>query len=78
MSVDIALTARRVPRPMRLSVFYDGDCPLCQREIAFYRRRSGAERIRWIDVASCDEAVLPRRHQPGNTFETFSYYHRVR
>ena len=59
MSVDIALTARRVPRPMRLSVFYDGDCPLCQREIAFYRRRSGAERIRWIDVASCDEAVLP-------------------
>lgn len=35
----------------RLTVFYDGACPLCAREIAFYRRRRGADRIDWVDVA---------------------------
>lgn len=36
----------------RLTVFYDGGCPLCRCEIAFYRRRRGAERIAWQDVSA--------------------------
>lgn len=35
-----------------LTIFYDGGCPLCAREIAFYRRRAGADRLAWIDVAT--------------------------
>lgn len=38
-----------------LTVFYDGACPLCEREIAFYRGRKGAERISWVDVSRISE-----------------------
>ena len=37
------------------TVFYDGGCPLCAREIAFYRRRAGAEAISWIDIHRLDD-----------------------
>ena len=44
----------------KTTVFYDGACPLCQREIAFYRRRKGADNIIWIDVSrSEDDAIGP-------------------
>lgn len=38
----------------RLTVFYDGACPLCRREIAFYRRLDRAEAIRWRDVGQAE------------------------
>ncbi|MEM7542219.1 MAG: DUF393 domain-containing protein [Pseudomonadota bacterium] len=40
--------------PKSLVVFYDGACPLCSREIDFYRRERGAETIQWVDVNSSD------------------------
>ena len=40
-----------MPNTAKLTVFYDGACPVCEREISFYRRRRGAERISWIDVS---------------------------
>jgi predicted DCC family thiol-disulfide oxidoreductase YuxK len=37
----------------KVTVYYDGACPLCAREIAFYRSRRGAETIDWVDVVAC-------------------------
>lgn len=41
-----------------LTVYYDGVCPVCSREIAIYRRQPGAERCVWIDASSCHESAL--------------------
>lgn len=64
----------------KATVFYDGACPVCSREISFYRRQQGSDSIEWIDVASCGdgsvapglskEAALRRFHmrRPDGTF----------
>ena len=47
----------------KLTIFYDGACPLCRREIDFYRRRRGASDLAWIDVSQVPE----REVAPGLT-----------
>lgn len=41
-----------------LTVYYDGACPVCSREIALYQRQSGAELCIWVDASSCAESEL--------------------
>ena len=38
----------------RPTTYYDGACPLCAREIGFYRRQNGADRICWVDISDID------------------------
>ncbi len=40
-----------------LTVYYDGACPLCVKEIGFYRRQRGGERIDWVDVSTGPQAL---------------------
>lgn len=49
----------------RLAVYYDGGCPICRREIGFYKTRPGGQNFEWVDVNSGDPAVLG----PGLTRE---------
>jgi predicted DCC family thiol-disulfide oxidoreductase YuxK len=46
------------PAPALLTVYYDGGCPVCTREIGFYQRQRGADRIRWVNLAQCDDSEL--------------------
>jgi predicted DCC family thiol-disulfide oxidoreductase YuxK len=42
------------------TVYYDGACPICSREIAQYRKAVGAERLAFVDVSgSCDQPLGP-------------------
>ena len=57
--------------PTPIQVFYDGGCPVCSREIGYYRARPGAEGFEWVDVNGpapelglglSREAALARMH----------------
>ena len=45
----------------RLTFFYDGACPLCRREIAFYKRLDKDGRVDWRDVSTggADDELRP-------------------
>jgi predicted DCC family thiol-disulfide oxidoreductase YuxK len=56
-------------RPSATTVYYDGDCPVCRREIGLYQRAAGAEAVRFVNVAAeappddlSREAALARLH----------------
>lgn len=40
------------------TVYFDGACPVCSREIAVYRTGPGADRITWTDISRCEAAEL--------------------
>ncbi|MDX1610464.1 MAG: DUF393 domain-containing protein [Halofilum sp. (in: g-proteobacteria)] len=42
-----------------LCVYYDSACPLCRREVAFYRRLDTAGRVAWVDLHGHDRGPLP-------------------
>ena len=39
-------------------VYFDGSCPICSREIAFYKRNSTHKDVKWVDVANVETAGL--------------------
>ena len=42
---------------MTLTVFYDGDCPVCRLEVDIYRRAGGG--IAWVDIERLRNSELP-------------------
>ncbi len=41
------------------TVYFDGACPVCSREIAHYKTRAGAERLAFVDVSAAPGADDP-------------------
>ncbi len=49
------MTSTPVHAPFDLEILYDGDCPLCSREIEWLRRLDrGRGRVRFADIAAPD------------------------
>jgi predicted DCC family thiol-disulfide oxidoreductase YuxK len=46
-----------VPATWQVEVFFDGDCPLCRREVASFRRLDRQGRILFTDIATDVAAV---------------------
>jgi predicted DCC family thiol-disulfide oxidoreductase YuxK len=42
----------------RTTVYFDGACPVCSREMAIYQRADGADRVAFVDAAACREPRL--------------------
>ncbi|WP_157755508.1 thiol-disulfide oxidoreductase DCC family protein [Neomegalonema perideroedes] len=42
----------------RLTVYYDGACPICTTEVRFYRAQAGGEEIDWINLQFASEEDL--------------------
>jgi predicted DCC family thiol-disulfide oxidoreductase YuxK len=40
------------------TVYYDGACPLCSREIAIYQKWKGGEQVNWVDASRCEVEQL--------------------
>ena len=45
------------PTPAPLTVYFDGSCPLCRREIAYYRGLPGSEKLAWVDVSDPEQPL---------------------
>jgi predicted DCC family thiol-disulfide oxidoreductase YuxK len=43
----------------QLQVLYDGACPLCSREIAYYRGLTAREPIAWLDISNEQQSLPP-------------------
>lgn len=41
----------------KTTMFYDGGCPICRREVAHYQRLDAAKRIRWVNIDGEPEAL---------------------
>ncbi|MEM7561414.1 MAG: DUF393 domain-containing protein [Pseudomonadota bacterium] len=41
-----------------LTVYYDGSCPLCLKEIGYYQRKDHKDFVHWIDASSCVPSEL--------------------
>jgi len=40
------------------TVYFDGACPVCAREIGMLRRQPGGDTLQWVDVARCEPPAL--------------------
>lgn len=40
------------------TIYFDGACPICAREIATYQSWRGGDRIHWVDASHCSEQEL--------------------
>ena len=53
--INRAATTLVATRPPQVTLFWDGGCPLCRREIAYYKTLDANGQVDWVDI----DAVRP-------------------
>ena len=48
----MAVTAGTQVRTGKVSMLYDGGCPLCSKEVAHYKKVDRAGRVNWVDITA--------------------------
>jgi predicted DCC family thiol-disulfide oxidoreductase YuxK len=43
----------------KATLFFDGGCPLCSREISHYQKIDHAQRVNWVDIHADPEVLVP-------------------
>lgn len=43
----------------QITMFYDGGCPLCRREVNHYRRLDSDNRVHWVDISVESDLLEP-------------------
>ena len=85
------MTTKTAPKgEWRLEVFYDEDCPLCRREIAFLRKCDGLGRIRFTNIAAPEfdpsefgrtrkvfDDTIQGRHRDGEWIEGVEVFRQI-
>ena len=54
-----------------LQVYFDGSCPLCRREIAFYERLDKQQNMEWINISQSTENRLPQNVSQAQAMSRF-------
>ncbi len=49
----------------KITLYHDGSCPLCRREIDHYRRQAGADGLAFVDVSDPRATVGPDLDRAG-------------
>lgn len=53
------------------TVYFDGSCPLCRREIGYYRSKPGADNFAWTDVSACEMGPVAEDLSKGAAMSRF-------
>lgn len=60
------MISKQQPGTPRVTMFYDGGCPLCDREVAHYKRLDKDHSVAWVDIDE-DTTELAARGIPYQT-----------
>ena len=58
-----------------IKIFFDGGCPICSREIRFYRWKASADGFQWLDVSNLSEGIIPRGYSREELLKRFHVEH---
>ena len=67
--IAAAASRLRTSLPHEVTLFWDGGCPLCRKEIAYYKFLDHEKRVNWINIEAEPERLAPHGVKPEAAME---------